>query len=724
MKKFYRILAAVLCVATLLTVCAFADPAAGYGLNVFEDVADMTSYTFSDISSTDWSFGGIKAAYDKGILLGYQDGTFRPDNNVTWGQALVIAARIHSAYFGNALPTVVTGNDDWYTPYQRYCDRQGMIPSDCPKNADLDQIAIPRYALAYIFCRTIDAEDMPAISDRQITDLNKIPAEYVDSVKLMYSSGVMNGWSDYSFGGDRLTTREQIAVVIDRLLLPADRIGHDSKVNSAMAPFEANLENDSAAVQIGSNYYCVYKYYQTTSTELYALYVTTGNNDAKELYTCQPGERLDNLSVFNGKVYFCVSTTGTCNGKLMCYNPSTGAFSTVYEGFATESYCFYNGKIYALLFTNYGEPHVYADGTMDLSCWTYQFGKISGGEFTALLDEMNYNQAMYFVPYGWNGCIYFKLAEPVTVGSGNNTSETYAARLYEYNLASGALTKLSDININTSFFEGHVMYFMAYDNEGNYDMTLYAMSLQTPGVLKAIGEFPAATDKRYRSIYKYDDTFYCLSSLNRNLYSMDADGDTRIALMCGGIYNACCFTQDGLVLIPTTVATSNVNEIKFYNAKSLASRELLGDWMGLSCYYKGARFVPEDGQAVYSSGDESVSTVSEIKVVVPEAFMRDDELIVRAKYTNYNMGDGDGGAESHITLRMYVVKVYQGNKLVAYDINKMQGMEMKPYDIQTYTFVISGDDITGDIDVSADDFSIEIVPTYDVKVVKDSSLKT
>ncbi len=724
MKKITRFLAAVLCVATLLSVCVFATPDAGLGLNAFEDVADMTSFTFTDVNSNDWSFTGVKTCYDKGILLGYQDGTYRPKADVTWGQAIVIAARIHAAYYGNALPLELQAGDYWYSPYYRYCAGQDMIPADCPKGVNLDRVAIPRYALAYIFSRTIDAEDMPAISDRQITDLGKIPSAYVSSVKLMYSSGIMNGWADYSFGGDRLTNREQIAVVVSRLLVPANRIGHDSRVNEAMAPFEANLENDSPAVQIGSSYYCAYKYYETTSTELYALFSTTGNDDEQEIYTCDAGERLDNLSVYNGKVYFCVSTVGSSSGKLMCYDPAANSFDTVYEGYAVESYCFYDGKLYALLFTHYENIAIDADGSMDLSPWTYQFGQIVGGAFNALLDEMNYYEAMYFVPYGWNGCIYFKLAHLGTVGTGSKASETYITNLYEYNIANGELTRLSDININTSFFDGHVMYFMAYDSDGNYDLNLYALSVQAPATVKTIGEFPAATDKRYRSIYKYEDTFYCLSSFNRNLYSMDNSGDTRLALMCGGAYNACCWTQDSMVLVPNTVATSNANEIKAYNAKSLASRELYGDWIGLSCYYKGARFVPDANQPVYSSGDESVSTVTDLSITVPEAFMRGNDLVVRTKYTNNIITDEASKTDTYICLRMYVIKVYQGDNLVAYDINKMQTMELTPYDVQTLTFVVGGDDILGDIDVSAGDFSIEIIPTYDLKIVQKTGSST
>ncbi len=705
MKKSYRTLALVLVLCSLLSVTAYAAAPtadAGSGLGVFEDVADMTSYTFSDLGVNHWAYYGIKVSYDKGILLGYQDGTYRPETEVTWGQAIVIAARIHAAYHGNALNIDLKDGDLWYSPYYRYCAAQGMIPSSCPKGVNLDRVSIPRYALAYIFSRTVDAEDLPSISDREITDLNTIPSEYLDSVKLMYSSGVMNGWKDYSFGGNRVTTRAQIAVVIARLLQPADRVGHDSKVNAAMADYQANFENDAPAVQLGDSYYCVYKYFENTSTQLYALYRTDGNDNLKKVYACNDGERLDNVSVYNGKVYFALNINGTARGKLLCLDPATDNVSTVYEGYGVESYCFYDGSIYALLFTEYAEQ---------VTDYKFTFGVIAGGAFHSIRD-FGYSEAMYFTPYGWNGCIYFKLATEISVKNPTSGEEstTLAANLYCYDIATGSFTKLSDININTSFFDGHVMYFLAYDADGNYDLNLYAMSVQAPAVVKTIGTFPSPTNARYRSIYKYEDTFYCLSSFNRNLYSMDMDGNTRLALICGGVYDSLCFAGDKAILIPNTLVTSNVNEMKVYNADSLSARALYGDWMGESCYYKGARFAPEEGQPIFSSGDESVSTISDITITVPEAFFKGKDLVVRAKVQN-NMVET-------IDFRMYVIKVYKGDELVAQDINKMVSMEMAQYDIQTFTFVIGDLDILRSFDLSGDDITIEIVPTYTINAAE------
>lgn len=696
MKKCFRILALILVLASLMTMGALAAPVPGDGLSVFEDVADMTPYTFSDLSSNHWAYSGIEVSYNKGVLLGYQDGTFRPEKTVTWAQTIVIAARIHAAYFGNALDTTLKPGDDWYSPYYRYCAARNMIPSSCPKGVYLDGVIINRYDLAYIFSRTIDAADMPAISDRAITDAAKIPSQYLNSVKTLYAAGILNGWSDYSFGGDRLTTRAQIAMVISRLLLPAERVGHDSKINAAMADFQSNMENDSVAVQIGKNYYCLYRAYENESDLRYGLYLTDGKDLTRALYTAELGQYLSNISLYNGKVYFCLSNTGSAEGALLCYDPASGRVSTVYSGYIVEAYCFYDGGLYALAYTSYAE---------EVSGYKYAFGKIVNGGFNVFLSDLSYSEVMNFEPYGWNGKIYFKLSEPMTVKDGSGTTEVSVGKLYAYNIARGELEKIADYNINTSFFDGHVMYFMAYDAEGGYDLNLYALSVQAPGVVKTIGEFPKTTNVRYRSLYKHGDMFYCLSSFNRNLYSMDSSGSSRLALMCGGVYDSICFTDDKMILIPNTLTTSNPNEIKVYNADSLSSRALYGDWIGLSVYYEGARFVPEEGKSSFVS-NESVSTVSNLSITIPKAFSRGDDFIVQAKYEN-NFSTG-------IKLRSYIVKVYLDNELVAYDFNRMVGMEMKSGDIRTYTFVIAGSDVLRDFDVSDGRISVEIVPTYEV----------
>ena len=77
---------------------------------------------------------------------------------------------------------------------------------------------------------------------------------------------------------------------------------------------------------------------------------------------------------------------------------------------------------------------------------------------------------------------------------------------------------------------------------------------------------------------------------------------------------------------------------------------------------------------------------------------------MQTKYTNQ--------LDSEIILRSYIVKVYLNGQLVASDLNRMVGINMRANDIETFTFVIAGSDVLTNFEVG--DVSIEVVPTFDI----------
>lgn len=697
MKKLITTIALLVLLAAVPIVGANAETPTG--LTAFANIATMNTFTFDDLVSNHWAYSGIKACYDRGILIGYPDGTFNAEDYVLWSHAVTIAARVHSIYYGNQLVDTVGENDDWYTPYYKYCNTYKLLPSGSPDPSLYDKKEISRYDLAYIFSRIVSLADMPVISDIVIPDLASVPAKYVDSVKTMYSAGIMNGMERNAFNGTSYTTRAQIAEVVARLLIPSEREGNDSRINADMAPFEANLENDSIAVQIKNDlgdsadntYYCLYKSYVTPQTEQYSLYATDGSGEHRTLYTADVGDYLNNISLYEGKVYFCRCTSGTASGALLCYDPDTLKISTVYSGSIVESYCFYDGALYALMLTDY------ADSIED---YHYAFGSVKNGNFVIIRSGYTYNDVKYFQPYGWNGRIYFKLS-----------SKDGPTQLFAYDIKNKIVVQVFDKNINTSFFDGHVMYFLAFDADGNYDRNLYAVSLQVPDVVTSVGEFPPQTASHsLRSLYKFDDLIYCLTAFNRNVYSMDASGNSRLVLSCGGIYNSMCFTEDKVVIVPNTLTTSNVNEIKIYNAKTLAVRDLYGDWLGMSCYYEGRHFAPDSTQFVMKN-DNNVSSVSNLKITIPEAFYNGDDFVVLAKYEN--------STGEKIKLRSYIVNIAVDGVYVSHHVNRMSGYELKNHALQTFTFVISKYDMPSNFDLASANVEIEIIPTFDI--VQDST---
>lgn len=54
---------------------------------------------FDDVSSTDWFAYAVEVAADKGIVEGYDDGTFLPGNNITRAEVAAISVRTYNEYY-------------------------------------------------------------------------------------------------------------------------------------------------------------------------------------------------------------------------------------------------------------------------------------------------------------------------------------------------------------------------------------------------------------------------------------------------------------------------------------------------------------------------------------------------------------------------------------------------------------------------------------------------
>jgi hypothetical protein len=96
---------------------------------------------FADVSDNHWAKKYIEATGAVGIVSGYEDNTFRPDNNVTFAEALTILLNVHG------LKDAVNAKGfSWPTNYEEYSYRKNitdMSTSDAyVKNATRGDIAL------------------------------------------------------------------------------------------------------------------------------------------------------------------------------------------------------------------------------------------------------------------------------------------------------------------------------------------------------------------------------------------------------------------------------------------------------------------------------------------------------------------------------------------------------------------------------------------------------
>ena len=89
----------------------------GRVLGLDEDQSATTK--FSDLSNHHWAYGAVQSAVQAGLVGGYQDGTFRPNQNITRQE---MAAMISRALAYKGVKTTVTA-DEASTALQQFHDR-------------------------------------------------------------------------------------------------------------------------------------------------------------------------------------------------------------------------------------------------------------------------------------------------------------------------------------------------------------------------------------------------------------------------------------------------------------------------------------------------------------------------------------------------------------------------------------------------------------------------
>ena len=162
----------------------------------------------------------LPASEHKAYIFGYNDGTFRPDNNMSRAEAAAIFARLISEQKGEKISGKSSFNDvsknEWYSDYIGYLSKYGIIkgysdntfrPSDNVTRAEFVAMTVRFNALfnevkkdGYTVKYTDVASNYWAYSD----------------IAYAKNAGWINGYADGSFKGDNAITRAEVVTVVNR----------------------------------------------------------------------------------------------------------------------------------------------------------------------------------------------------------------------------------------------------------------------------------------------------------------------------------------------------------------------------------------------------------------------------------------------------------------------------------------------------------------------------
>ena len=189
-------------------------------LDNFKRSRTYTDGLFSDVDPKGWYFENVAAAYEFALMEGMGDGTFGVGARLKLSEALALACRMHNIYYGGSGRFDQTKDANWYTVYEDYAVKYGIIQKgeyDLTKDATRAQFA------------AIISAALPDAALKPINDVKELPDMRADDPRLpailrLYNAGILTGMDGQgSFRPDASIPREQIAAMATRVADPALR---------------------------------------------------------------------------------------------------------------------------------------------------------------------------------------------------------------------------------------------------------------------------------------------------------------------------------------------------------------------------------------------------------------------------------------------------------------------------------------------------------------------
>lgn len=170
---------------------------------------------FDDIDTVPWAKTAIEELAKKGIVKGMPNGDFMPDSSITRAEFVSIIVRAFELKTDEQIEFEDVNEDDWYYDAVNIAAKNNIIYGFDGRFMPGDKIT--RQDTAVILQRLLQLEK----NNEQA--VNYVDAEFVseyarESVEILSSNGVMNGFENLEFAPNGYLTRAETAVVICRCL--------------------------------------------------------------------------------------------------------------------------------------------------------------------------------------------------------------------------------------------------------------------------------------------------------------------------------------------------------------------------------------------------------------------------------------------------------------------------------------------------------------------------
>jgi len=176
---------------------------------------------FGDVTEKDWYYGNVMYAYGVGLINGKGADKFAPEDNLTYAEAVKLAACMHQLYTTGAV-TLTVGGGAWYESYVDYAKANGIISKDYEWTK-----AATRAGYMEIFANALPDSALAPVNSVADGAIPDVPADHPQAAAIykLYRAGIVQGVdAAKNCRPDASIRRSEVAAILTRMMDEGARV--------------------------------------------------------------------------------------------------------------------------------------------------------------------------------------------------------------------------------------------------------------------------------------------------------------------------------------------------------------------------------------------------------------------------------------------------------------------------------------------------------------------
>ncbi len=198
-------------------------------------VANAEHYSnFTDVKLDSWYYEDVDNAVRLGIINGKTETTFAPDDNLTYAEAIKLAACMYQLYKDGSV-YLVSGGSPWYQTYVDYAKDHGIITDNFfYKVSNINEKAT-RAGYMEIFASALPDEALKGINNVPDGSIPDVPMVHESSIGIykLYRAGILTGVdAAHNCKPEDNIKRCEVAAIITRMMDETKRVKFSMGTNA------------------------------------------------------------------------------------------------------------------------------------------------------------------------------------------------------------------------------------------------------------------------------------------------------------------------------------------------------------------------------------------------------------------------------------------------------------------------------------------------------------